>query len=136
MNLPDILLSSAKLKKTSARFTVLQFLDHVKTPQSAEEIFAHIVKEHESVDRATVYRILDTFYKKGLVNRLEFSEGKYRFELSGEDHHHLLCERCGRIEDVSDCGVQSLEKEIMEKKHFFVKKHSLEFFGVCASCQN
>lgn len=128
-------LQEANLKTTNARLSVLSFLDSAKTPLSADEIFDHLKLEHEEADKATIYRILDTFYKKGLVNRLEFSEGKYRYELTGEDHHHLICERCGAVEDISDCNIHILEKEIGEKKQFLVTRHSLEFFGVCSICQ-
>lgn len=95
----------------------------------------HIVNEHDSVDKVTIYRILETFYKKDLVKRLEFGEGKYRYELAGDDHHHLICESCGKVEDISDCHISELEKEISQKKKFLVKRHQLEFFGVCSSCQ-
>lgn len=133
---PRILLQQAALKSTSARLAILRFLDEASVPQTADEIFAHLQEEHpEGTDRATVYRILDTFYKKGLIQRLEFSEGKYRFELAGEDHHHLICERCGKIEDISDCGIAMWEDEIQQKKQFQIKRHALEFYGVCQSCQ-
>lgn len=130
-----ILLHTASLKTTPARLVVLSYLSQASVPLTAEEIFTHMVKEHTEVDRVTIYRILDTFYKKGLVNRLEFSEGRYRYELAGEDHHHLICERCGKIEDISDCGIASWEEEIKRKKQFSITRHALEFYGVCASCQ-
>lgn len=135
MTQPDTLLIQADLKKTNARLAVLSYLDETRTPQTADEIFSHVNEEHDEVDRATIYRILDTFYKKGLVHRLEFSEGKYRFELVGDEHHHLICEGCGKIEDISDCNITEWEQEINQKKGFQIKRHSLEFFGVCNQCQ-
>ena len=87
-------LNDAGLKATSARLAVLSFLDHTKQPLSADDIYDHLRKEHDEADRATIYRILDTFFQKGIATRLEFGEGKYRYELAGEDHHHLMCENC------------------------------------------
>lgn len=129
------LLQQAALKVTDARLAVLSFLAEQTNPQDAETIYKHVQAEHTAADRATIYRILDVFTDKGLANRLEFGEGKYRYELAGQEHHHLICESCGKIEDISDCHIADLEQEITQKKGFKVKRHSLEFYGVCASCQ-
>lgn len=129
------LLASTQLKNTPARLAVLSFLDNTKAPLDADSIFAHLRQEHDEADRATIYRILETFVVKGLLKRLEFGEGKYRYELANDDHHHLVCERCGAIEDISDCNISELESDIKQKKDFLVKRHQLEFFGVCLQCQ-
>lgn len=129
------LLKQAELKQTTARLAVLSFLEFAHRPMTAEEIYDHIRLEHEEADKATIYRILDTFVKKRITTRLEFGEGKYRYELAGDDHHHLICESCGKVEDISDCSISELEKEIGRKKKFLVKRHALEFYGVCLPCQ-
>ncbi len=124
------------LKKTKGREAVLQVLQDEKTPVDASHIQNHLTEQEISVNPATIYRILDMFYRQGIVHRFEFREGKFRYELSSkEDHHHLICEKCGTIEDISDCNIPQLEKEIMKKKNFLVKHHALEFFGVCQQCQ-
>ena len=62
------------------------------------------------------------FQEKGLVKQISFNEGKFRYELSNkEDHHHLICESCGKIEDISDCNIPDLEKEINKKKQFLFR---------------
>jgi Fur family ferric uptake transcriptional regulator len=129
------ILHDADLKITPARISVLSFLEHTNQPLAVDTIFDHLKDEHDEADRATIYRIVETFALKGIVKRLELNEGKYRYELAGEDHHHLICEVCGRIEDISDCNIEALEKDIKKRKNFLVKKHSLEFFGVCQLCQ-
>jgi len=76
------------------------------------------------------------FTEKGLLKPIQLNEGKYRYELASiSDHHHLVCESCGNIEDISDCSIDLLEKDIETKKEFKVTSHSLEFFGICANCQ-
>lgn len=129
------LLQSAQLKITSARKVTLHFLEKENRPVDVEEILEHLRKHDLATDRATVYRMIETFLGKGIINRFEFGEGKFRYELAGTDHHHLVCESCGRIEDISDCGIERWEKEIKKKKGFVVEHHSLEFFGICKSCQ-
>ena len=127
--------SKIGLKKTKARSAIFHILREEKRPLDVVEIKNYLKQHNITVDRATVYRMLETFLEKDIIYRLEFGEGKYRYELAGSDHHHLVCENCGRVEDISDCGIEEGEKKIKQKKHFLVKHHSLEFFGICKSCQ-
>ncbi len=129
------ILQSLSLKVTPARLGILDFLAESGGPVDVEAVYKHLAKEHIEADRATVYRILDIFYQKGIITRFEFQEGKFRYELAGSDHHHLICEECGKIEDIADCGIEELEKTIKRKKGFLVKRHALEFFGLCKTCQ-
>ena len=124
------------LKKTKGREAILDVLGTEQTPVDVSHIQTHLDEKAVSINPATLYRILDTFYKEGIVHRFEFREGKYRYELSSkEDHHHLICDNCGIIEEISDCNIPRLEKDIQKKKGFLVKHHSLEFFGLCQNCQ-
>lgn len=127
-------LQTSGLKGTKPRLAVLHILEEENRPVDVTDITSSLEKHNIAADQATVYRILDTFVQKGLVHKLEFHEGKFRYEKAGMDHHHLICEQCGRIEDISDCNIPGLEKEIKKKKGFVVKRHSLEFFGVCKNC--
>jgi len=130
-------LKEIDLKVTPARIAILDFLEKEHRPVDVSELLTHLSKKNIAVDQATVYRILDKFYKGDIVKRLDFQEGKFRYEITHQsDHHHLICENCGKIEDVSDCNIKELEDEIQKKKKFVIKRHSLEFFGVCQSCQS
>lgn len=136
MKTTDQLLHSVKLKTTHARQVVLDMFLESRKPVTADDVVSFLQNKKCETDRATVYRILDAFSKKGILARMEFQEGKFRYEIAGSDHHHLICEKCGSIADISDCGVDEWEKKIHDKKGFLVKRHALEFFGVCASCQH
>jgi Fur family transcriptional regulator, ferric uptake regulator len=127
-------LHDAQLKITHSRQIVLDFFLSHKLPRPAEDVFSFLEEKKCDTDRATVYRILDTFVEKGILNRVEFQEGKFRYEIAGSDHHHLICESCGSIEDISDCGIDAWKGEILSKKGFSVKRHSLEFYGICQQC--
>lgn len=129
------ILQSSDLKATNTRVSVLSYFDHQAKPLDVDSIYEHINAEHEQADRATIYRVVEALYKKGIIIRLEFGEGKYRYELVGDDHHHLICENCGKIEDISECNISDLEKDILKKKGFLVSRHSLEFYGTCKKCQ-
>lgn len=123
------------IKNTPARRAVFDFLLLQKKPVDVLEITDALHKKNLDTNLVTVYRILDAFLEKGMIDRLEFQEGKYRYEIAGREHHHLICQECGTIEDISDCNIGELEKDILKKKKFLVMQHKLEFFGVCKQCQ-
>lgn len=127
-------LKNVSLQITPARIAAMQLFETHNTPLDAQHVIDHLRKDL-GVDRVTVFRIINTFVEKGLIRKLEFGEGKARYELNRNEHHHLICEVCGSIEDISDCNISGLEKDIKKKKSFLVKNHSLEFFGICRDCQ-
>jgi len=126
------LLKVKGLKATAARIAVLDLLEKENKPTDVVTIVDNLSIQ---ADQATIYRILEALTEKEIVNKLEFGEGKYRYEFNNGDHHHLICNNCGSIEDIEDKFMEKFEKEIREKKGFMVKSHSLEFFGVCKLCQ-
>ncbi|MGH7203450.1 MAG: Fur family transcriptional regulator [Candidatus Levyibacteriota bacterium] len=129
-------LNEVSLRATPARIAVLRLLETTKTPVDVAMIKDHLDNKHILTDPATVFRIMNMFTEKGIVKQISFNEGKFRYELSNKpDHHHLICTSCGEIEDFSDCNIPALEHDITKKKGFTVKAHSLEFYGICASCQ-
>lgn len=128
------LLSKHDLKTTQARISLLELVEKAKKPVDSQFLIDTLQKTFK-VDKVTIFRILNILTEHGILRKLEFGEGKARYELNNEDHHHLICQDCGKIEDISDCNIGALEKEIKTKKNFLVKLHTLEFYGLCADCQ-
>lgn len=132
----EINLNDSGLKKTTSRLAIIDILEKQKIPADVPTILKELRLKKILTNQVTVYRILNNFLEKGIINRIELHEGKFRFELARrKHHHHLVCQNCGKIEDVEDSLIQKLEKQITMKKKFMVKDHSLEFFGLCAPCQ-
>jgi len=129
-------LKKAALRATPARIAVMKLLESTDTPVDVQTVLDYLEKKDIKTDPATVFRIMNMFTEKGLTKQISFNEGKFRYELTNRaEHHHLICELCGTVEDISDCNIPALEKEIKKKKHFLVKSHSLEFYGLCHDCQ-
>ena len=129
-------LHEAELKATPARLAVLELLEKTETPIDVATITDYLKKNEIKADQATVFRIINMFTQKGLTKQIQLNEGKFRYELTSKpDHHHLICQKCGTIEDISDCAVGDLEKDIEKKKNFKIVSHSLEFYGMCKDCQ-
>lgn len=128
-------LRDVDLKVTPARISLMQLLEAHDKPLDAQYVIKHLVKE--GVDRVTVFRILNAFVDKGLLRKLEFKEGKARYELlSKGDHHHFICSRCGDITDIGEDTIMHEYITNMERKYgFIVREHAMEFFGICNICQ-
>ncbi len=130
-------LKGASLKVTPARLGVLEILENSTVPVDVRSIFDYLEKHNIRADLATVFRIINVFVESGIAKSIQLNEGKFRYEYAAKaEHHHFICENCGLIEDISDCNISSLEKELRRKKGFLIKKHSLEFFGLCKKCSN
>lgn len=124
------------LKATPSRIAVLSFLEGTKEPVDVNSIINFLKKEKINTDPATIFRMMNDFLDKGVTKQIQFEKGKTRYELSSKgDHHHLICEECGKIESVSDTFIPQMETEILNKNKFLVKRHMLEFFGICKNCQ-
>lgn len=129
-------LNDVDLRATPARLALMTLLEKSDKPLDVKDMIKFLEKKEIKTDPATVFRIVNMFTEKGLVKPIQLNEGKFRYELKTKsDHHHLVCEKCGDITDISDCNISGLEKEIEKKKKFKVTSHLLEFFGVCINCQ-
>lgn len=124
-------LRSVHLRITPMRLKVLNILERTDFPLDVATI-----RSRMKADKVTIFRILNSFTQKGILRFVQFNEGKLRYEYANRPaHHHFMCESCGKVIDIEGCVVKSLEKRINQKKGVLVKRHSLEFFGLCADCQ-
>ena len=122
------------LRITPARVAVLRILENSRIPLDISSIYKEVAKHHVDADQATIYRIVENFLEKNLITKLQFQEKKFFYEAIRPEHHHAICDNCGKIEDISNCSIKRTEKRIEENKGFRVRRHSLEFFGTCIKC--
>jgi len=130
-------LKKAGLKVTLPRVKILEILENAQTRHlSAEDIYKILIEAGEDVGLATVYRVLTQFEEAKLVVRHNFSEGHSVFELdSGAHHDHLVCVRCGRVEEFIDNVIEKRQKQVAEHAGFSITEHSLNIYGICGGCQ-
>lgn len=121
------------VRYTKPRRLIFEALEHLSKPASANEINDFLKNK---IDLTSVYRTLNLLVKSEMVNVILFGEGKKRYELrnKNEHHHHLVCEKCGDVEDV-EMKESVLLRSVEERSKFIIKKHNLEFFGLCPDCQ-
>lgn len=89
------------------------------------------------VDRATVYRTLDTFERIGIVQRtwLGFKSQYELAELFLPHHHHLTCTSCHKVEIIDDSRIENEINKLAIQHGFRIKDHLLEVSGLCKKCQ-
>lgn len=126
----------AGLKVTGPRMLILQVLEQAPLRHmSAEDVYQTLVSAGEDVGLATVYRVLTQFETAGLVKRQNFEEGYSVFELNqGEHHDHLVCVKCGRVDEFVDEVIERHQQQVAQKAGYQITDHSLIIYGVCGSC--
>ncbi len=130
-------LRAAGLKATLPRKKILEVLES-KAGQhlTAEDVYRHLMEIGEDVGLATVYRVLTQFEGAGLVERHHFEGGQSVFELDqGEHHDHILCVKCGRVEEFVDDVIEERQRDIAKRAGYAMTDHSLYIYGICADCQ-
>jgi len=130
-------LSRAGLKRGGARERVIELLATKPCALSAVEIEDELRASGRPTGRASVYRVLDLLVEHGLVERLEVGDGQARFERSqpdGEHHHHLVCDRCGRLVAFDDPGLERAIGRLSERLGVRIDSHDVLLRGACQRC--
>lgn len=132
---PTDVLRAHGFRVTKGRIRLLDVLARSGKPLSVQELRA---KLENAQDQATLYRTLTDLATAGIVRRVDLNTGTAHFEYTPgrEHHHHVVCTRCGTIEDIDNCALDTLEKHLMKRSKSFarISSHSLEFFGECVRC--
>ena len=123
---------------TPLRTALIEVLSKSHEPKTPQELLLALAKKGFKANKTTVYRQLEALQRFSIIQEVRFTDRTKRYELVNESghHHHLVCLQCQRIEDVSfPTDLEQHEKTIWKKNKFKVLQHSLEFFGLCKSCQ-
>jgi len=126
-------LKNAGLKATLPRLKVLSLFENSKDRHlSAEDIYKVMINSGEDVGLATVYRVLTQFEQAGLLIRHHFESGKAVFELNTGGHHdHIVCVKCGRVEEFYDEEIEKRQESAAAALGFTMQDHSLTIYGIC-----
>lgn len=132
---PDALLRTAGLRVTATRTAVFEALT-AKPHASADEVFDRIREALPGTSIQSVYNALGDFVDAGLARRIEPAGRPGMFELRVDDnHHHMVCTSCGRVEDV-DCVVGAAPcLHAPEGSGFDVRSAEVTFWGLCPNCR-
>lgn len=131
----EVALRRSGLRVTRRRLEVLHALEGRPDFVTAQALHHELRARGARPGLATVYRALTGLADAGVVDTVERS-GERSFRLCGpRHHHHLVCEACGRVEEVTSAEIESWVRRIARRTKFRVTAHSAEIFGVCAACR-
>ncbi|OGT47186.1 MAG: transcriptional repressor [Gammaproteobacteria bacterium RIFCSPHIGHO2_12_FULL_41_20] len=134
--LANLDLKKVGLKVTLPRLKILQILENAKEHHlSAEDVYRILLDSGEEIALATVYRVLTQFQEAGLIVRHHFEGEHSVYELNhGMHHDHLVCVKCGRVEEFVDEEIERRQEQIAKQAGFAITDHSLNIYGICAQC--
>ncbi len=129
-------LTRAGLKTTRQRERIVRAFFAAGRHISAEELYHRIHAEDPSIGLVTVYRTLKLLREAGLATGRQFGDTYTRFDPHPADwpHHHLICTRCGKIQEFEDATLHALREKVARTFGFTVTEHRLELYGFCREC--
>ena len=128
------LLKDNELKATFQRITILESIDK-SGHMSVDDIYDEVIKVHPSISLATIYKNIILMIEKDVLTEIPIAEKKSKYELSKIDHIHLICTKCGKVED-KECKdtTSSILSDLTNKENFFLNKRQINLYGLCSSC--
>jgi len=130
-------LADAGYRRGGARREVVALLAEQHCALSAAEIEDALRSRKRAVSRASVYRVLEELEQIGFVQRVGVGQSMVRYEPVNHGpghHHHLVCDRCGRLEPFADDALEQAIAQLSEKVPFRVAEHEVVLRGACTAC--
>jgi Fur family ferric uptake transcriptional regulator len=119
---------------TRQRKVILEELKKVKTHPRADEIYEMVRKQLPRISLGTVYRNLEVLCELKEIQKLELVGTLKRFDGTPENHYHIRCIKCDRLDDAPFEIETNLEKKLRPYTDYSIIGHRLEFIGLCPDC--
>ena len=132
--MPDTILSRSQamgLRITGQRRVIAHVLEDSEDHPDVEELYARASAVDPKISIATVYRTVKLFEEAGILDKLEFGDGRARYEDAERDHHdHLIDMNSGEVIEFVDEEIEALQEKIARKLGYELRGHRLELYGV------
>ena len=129
------LLRDKGFKVTPQRLAIYNYLSSTKAHPNAEMIFNELQPVYPTMSLATVYKTMEILREIGLVQILNVGEDSFRYDALTEDHAHVRCMSCGRVDDIEHMQTEHLANEVNKNTSYKVAGQQFYFYGVCPECQ-
>lgn len=130
-------LRPAGSKRSSKREFILDVFLRSEGHLSADDLVDLIHREDRRISRATVYRALQWMVEAGIARKVDFGEGRLRFEHSYRHprHFHLICQTCNRSFEFLSSDIEGLVEEIAAARNFSARQSVVQIYGTCEECR-
>lgn len=124
-------------KRSSKRDRILSIFLRQKGHLSADDLCDLVRREDAGIGRATVYRTLQWMVNAGIARKVDFGEGRSRFEPAHRHprHFHLVCNNCHRSSEFLSSDVEGLIEEVAAARNFHAAQTIIQVFGTCEECR-
>lgn len=133
-SMPDTIISRCEakgLRMTGQRRVIARVLQESDDHPDVEELYTRASVLDSAISIATVYRTVKLFEEAGILERLEFGDGRARYEDAERDHHdHLIDMNSGEVIEFCDPEIEALQEKIAAKLGYELRGHKLELYGV------
>src|SRR4030095_2858682 len=136
-SLPDLSrLTPTGGKRSSKREQIVNVFLRQEGHLSADDLVDLIRKEDHRISRATVYRTLQWMVDAGIARKVDFGEGRFRFEHSYRQprHFHLICKTCHRSFEFLSSDIEGLVEEVASARSFSPSQSVVQIYGTCDEC--
>jgi Fur family transcriptional regulator, peroxide stress response regulator len=123
------------LALTVQRRAVFEELADRKDHPTADQVYDALHGRLPGLSRATVYRVLETLVDQGFARKVHHAGAAARFDPMTARHHHLVCDRCGRLVDLDAAAVAALRLPDARRTGFLIHDYSISFTGLCRDCR-
>lgn len=117
------------------REVILEALQQNVVHPTAETLYSIIQNDYPEVSKATLYRNLSQLADAGIIKKIDGLEASAHFDHNTHLHYHFICEKCGRVFDVSSDVAKDVVNKTERETGFKVVDHELVFHGLCKDCQ-
>jgi Fur family ferric uptake transcriptional regulator len=131
-------LETAGLRRGEARRAVIEVLAAESCALSALDIDERLRGAGRRVGRASVYRALEQLTALDLIHKLDLGSETARYERTdpaGDHHHHMVCDRCGKVLPFEDAGLERAVSKVSGGAGFDVRDHEIVLHGACDACR-
>jgi len=124
-------------KRSSKREQIVNVFLRQEGHLSADDLVDIIRREDQRISRATVYRTLQWMVDAGIARKVDFGEGRFRFEHSYRQprHFHLICKNCHRSFEFLSSDIEALIEEVSGARAFTPSQSVVQIYGTCESCR-
>ena len=122
-------------RMTSQRMAILHALRQAGTHLSPREVYKQAKQALPTLTEPTVYRTLEFLAENGLVRQAHTGNGHLRYEIAGNDHHHIVCRICGAEIEVDHTLLEQLYRTLESTSGYVRIDNHMTFFGLCPDCQ-
>ena len=117
------------IRMTNQRQIIVSVIENSEDHPDVDQLYRRAVEEDTTISIATVYRTVKTLEEAGIIDRIEFGDGRARYEESGKHHEHLVDVETGEVIEFYHAELEALKEKIAHEMGYVLVDHRLELFG-------